>query len=75
MNDFRSQALAPESPTTGWGPCGSYQTHPLEPPFTDPAVPWGDGAPVTGSMLQIPDHAPSSVSVENQFPEDLYDAM
>ncbi|MBD2423475.1 DUF2811 domain-containing protein [Cyanobium sp. FACHB-13342] len=26
-------------------------------------------------MLQIPDHAPNSVSVENQFPEDLYDAM
>ena len=26
-------------------------------------------------MLQIPDHAPGSVSVENQFPEDLYDAM
>lgn len=26
-------------------------------------------------MLQIPDHAPNTVSVENQFPEDLYDAM
>jgi len=26
-------------------------------------------------MLQTPDHAPNSVSVENQFPEDLYDAM
>jgi len=26
-------------------------------------------------MLQIPDRAPNSVSVENQFPEDLYDAM
>jgi hypothetical protein len=26
-------------------------------------------------MRQIPDHAPQFVSVENQFPEDLYDAM
>ncbi len=26
-------------------------------------------------MSQIPDHAPRSVSVENQFPEDLFDAM
>ncbi len=26
-------------------------------------------------MKQIPDHAPQFVSVENQFPEDLYDAM
>ncbi|MCS5697984.1 DUF2811 domain-containing protein [Cyanobium sp. FGCU-52] len=26
-------------------------------------------------MSQIPDHAPRTVSVENQFPEDLYDAM
>ena len=26
-------------------------------------------------MLQTPDHPPNSVSVENQFPEDLYDAM
>ena len=26
-------------------------------------------------MSQIPDHAPRSVSIENQFPEDLYDAM
>jgi hypothetical protein len=23
----------------------------------------------------VPDHAPRSVSVENQFPEDLFDAM
>ena len=26
-------------------------------------------------MSQIPDHAPRTVSIENQFPEDLYDAM
>ncbi|MEX0589255.1 MAG: DUF2811 domain-containing protein [Cyanobium sp.] len=26
-------------------------------------------------MHQIPDYPPASVSVENQFPEDLYDAM
>ena len=26
-------------------------------------------------MSQIPDHAPRSVSIENQFPEDLFDAM
>ncbi len=26
-------------------------------------------------MLDIPDHAPAFVSVENQFPEDLYAAM
>jgi len=26
-------------------------------------------------MKQIPDHAPQFISVENQFPEDLYDAM
>jgi hypothetical protein len=33
------------------------------------------GAQAVAPMLQIPDHAPASVSVENQFPEDLYDAM
>ncbi len=33
------------------------------------------GLQAVASMLQIPDHAPNSVSVENQFPEDLYDAM
>ena len=33
------------------------------------------GPQAVASMLQIPDHAPNSVSVENQFPEDLYDAM
>lgn len=26
-------------------------------------------------MSDIPDHAPLSVSVENQFPQDLFDAM
>jgi hypothetical protein len=26
-------------------------------------------------MSQVPDHAPSFVSVVNEFPEDLYDAM
>jgi hypothetical protein len=26
-------------------------------------------------MAQVPNHAPSYVSVENQFPEDLFDAM
>ena len=26
-------------------------------------------------MSQIPDYAPRSVSIENQFPEDLFDAM
>ncbi|MFN5193095.1 MAG: DUF2811 domain-containing protein [Cyanobacteriota bacterium] len=26
-------------------------------------------------MSQIPDHAPSHVTVVNEFPEDLYDAM
>ena len=26
-------------------------------------------------MSQIPDYAPRSVSMENQFPEDLFDAM
>ena len=27
------------------------------------------------SLSPIPEHAPRSVSVENQFPEDLFDAM
>lgn len=43
----------------------------------------GTGSPVASwsrptdpcRMSQIPDHAPRTVSVENQFPEDLYDAM
>jgi hypothetical protein len=26
-------------------------------------------------MSQIPDHAPRTVSIENQMPEDLFDAM
>ena len=26
-------------------------------------------------LSQVPDHAPAFVSVENQFPQDLYDAM
>jgi hypothetical protein len=26
-------------------------------------------------MSQIPDHAPATVSIENQMPEDLFDAM
>ena len=26
-------------------------------------------------MSQIPDYAPRSVSIENQFPEDLFDAL
>ena len=33
------------------------------------------GLQAVAFMLQIPDHASASVSVENQFPEDLYDAM
>jgi hypothetical protein len=27
------------------------------------------------SIGQVPDHAPSFVSVENEFPQDLYEAM
>ena len=26
-------------------------------------------------MSQVPDHAPATVSIENQMPEDLFDAM
>lgn len=26
-------------------------------------------------MSSIPDHAPATVSIENQFPEDLFEAM
>lgn len=26
-------------------------------------------------MSDIPDHAPATVSIENQFPEDLFEAM
>ena len=26
-------------------------------------------------VSHVPDHAPATVSVENQFPEDLFDAM
>jgi len=29
----------------------------------------------TPTGAAVPDHAPRSVSVENQFPEDLFDAM
>jgi len=33
-----------------------------------------DTTPTPTSRV-VPDHAPRSVSVENQFPEDLFDAM
>lgn len=37
---------------------------------------WRDGvSPDRPFMSQIPDHAPHFVSVVNEFPEDLYDAM
>ena len=31
--------------------------------------------PITSASAAMPDHAPRSVSVENQFPEDLFNAM
>ena len=34
-----------------------------------------DFTPTTPTSAAVPDHAPRSVSVENQFPEDLFDAM
>ena len=44
--------------------------------MTDERLAWGDGGTqAEAAMLQISDQAPAFVSVENQFPEDLYDAM
>lgn len=38
---------------------------------------WGDGwvEKVDDAMAEIPDAMAAHVSVENQFPEDLYEAM
>jgi hypothetical protein len=37
---------------------------------------WRDGGVFVGPrMPSIPSHAPRSVSIENQMPEDLFDAM
>ncbi len=36
---------------------------------------WRDEGPRHEGMSQIPDNAPHFVSVVNEFPEDLYEAM
>lgn len=40
-------------------------------------MPWGDGwvEKVDDAMAEIPNAMAAHVSVENQFPEDLYEAM
>ena len=45
--------------------------------MTGGGMAWGDGEAVSvdGAMAEIPDAMAAHVSVENQFPEDLYEAM
>lgn len=78
-NTSEPEVAAPKPRKRPWAGAGgraSCRTRLPGQPLTDERLAWGDGGTqAEAAMLQIPDHAPAFVSVENQFPEDLYDAM